>query len=220
MKILDFACTVLVVFNAATAMAMVLPLTSGLAVKPQFNASDFRRPSSLKPRTVWVDGQFEEEWPVHPGVAPHGRPLHFIPYCFANKEAMEKLDHQVWQAVNAWHEALGGDPLQVGDKAGHSLTIQRMTETCYKDDYVDRYNPGTWNIPGFEWAVTIHLAESGASAKPGFTPKEKIVVASEAGRHYMVLPALPTAEDGKPDAPPEELRTFVHEWGHGEESDL
>ncbi|KAJ4348006.1 uncharacterized protein N0V89_009378 [Didymosphaeria variabile] len=214
MKILSAACAVFALASPVAAVAVNLQNPSALSVVSGKNVPVGSHPDFIKPRTTWVDGQNAVEWPADPQFAYFGVPLHAIPYCFVNQEAKEKLQHHVWQAMQAWMKALGGDPGDVDHRVhgiGHLVTFQWVQVNCYKDDYRDPSNPGTWNVPGWEHALAIHLVPSGTSSKPGFRPKEKN---NEAGRNHMYLQAIPRAPGDSINASPGQLQAFTHELGH------
>jgi hypothetical protein len=182
-------------------------------------------PSSIQARTVWVNGAPDTEWPLDEQFKPWGKPLHVIPLCMANGEAKAKLQDQVWQATQAWMQALGGDPYEQDPRitgAGHSVTFLWLQMNCYKEEeYKNEHDPGTWNLPeGWDHAVAIHLSPSGTSAKAGYLPEDKVVTLRKQGRHSMSLAAIQMEEGQSRDLTAEQLSPFVHELGHGEKQSL
>lgn len=219
LNILDVACAVLAFFPLAAALAVDPRSISVPRVSSGTNEPFGSNRTLNQARTVWVDGNYETEWPADDSIKPWGKPLHLIPYCFATTESKEKLQLHTWQAIKIWMKALGGDPWEQDTQAsgvGHSVTFQWVTANCYKDDYVNQHNPGTWNLePGWEHTLAIHLVSSGTSAKPGYKPKDKITTGPEAGRHHMFLEQIHRNEGDRLYLTPDELRSYTHEFGHG-----
>jgi hypothetical protein len=214
-------------------LALVSPIVVGFAVDPRYislpsvtsvaNESVGSGPSSIQARTIWVNGSPDTEWPLDNLVKSGGKPLHVIPLCMANQEAKDKLQDHVWQATQAWMEALGGDPYENDPKAtGHSVTFLWLQVNCYKEEeYKNEHEPGTWNLPqGWDHAVAIHLTPSGTSAKAGYVPEDKVVTVKKQGRHSMSLAAIQTEEDQGRDLTAEQLSSFIHELGHGKNQSL
>ncbi|KAF2443686.1 hypothetical protein P171DRAFT_445060 [Karstenula rhodostoma CBS 690.94] len=211
LTILSVTCTVLALFSPVAAIAVpIVPSGTNVSIGSDRHVN--------QARTIWVDGDRETEWPADERIRPWGKPLHVIPYCFATTESKDKLQFHIWQAIQIWMKALGGDPWEQDPQvsgAGHSVTFQWVTMNCYQDDYENQHNPGTWNIePGWEHAVAIHLVSSGTSAKPGYKPKDKIITGPEAGRHHIFLEEIPRVEGDPKYLTPDELRAYTHEVGH------
>ena len=219
------AVTCAMIALSPTAFAVAIDMRSPLSQTdiPSYNISAAYETHQLldeklfQARAVWANEAYSgvTGWPQSNEMTMEGKGLNLIMYCYADDEARKLIGPNVDVAIWEWYRQLGGPQHEGPSKeAGHRLYFAQIQMNCYKDDYKNAGDTGTWNLPaGYDWVLAIHKSNRYIS-RMGFLPGNRATPQNQPGRHFMELKPieLPGAT-----ATSYHLRYYLHEIGHGKQ---